>query len=230
MALTIHLCGPRPNDGPPPLRSAAFGALSVFGVLPFLLDWPAVTYTTLVGATGLIIFRGRAGWAVFVLAALADPFLLATISGHLGPAMLFVELLTVVYFQLLFAALFWLATMVRELTEARAELARVAVTGERLRFGRDLRDRLCSGLFEIARPLERAQRVATCHPEDAEAELAEALRLARRTSEDIRAIARGEARRPDVLVANDQSSRNAATSLRCSRGAPSNAASHWARL
>jgi signal transduction histidine kinase len=196
LVLTVHLARPRTDGGPPSYRRTAFTALAVLSTVPFLLGWPLATYTTLVGATALAIFRNRTGWTVFCVAAVADPLLTAVIShgGHLDPAAAFIDLVSVVYFQLLFYALFRLARMVNELTEAQAELARVTVTRERLRFGRDLNDRLGSGLLEVARSVARAQ---AAHSDEVEAELVEALRLARRTSEDTRSIAHGEQRGVD---------------------------------
>ena len=87
--------------------------------------------------------------------------------------------LTTLLAGLLTCAFSWLALVIADLHRTRAELARTAVTAERLRFSRDLHDLLGHSLSVIAVKAQAARRAA---PTDAEA----AVRHAR----DIETLAR----------------------------------------
>ena len=85
----------------------------------------------------------------------------------------------------------WSFTTNRELRLARRELARLAITEERLRFARDLHDLLGHTLSLIALKSELAGRLATSAPERAQAELADIERAARQALRDVRAAVAG---------------------------------------
>lgn len=73
-----------------------------------------------------------------------------------------------------------------ELTDARAELARLAVAQERERFARDLHDLLGHTLSVIALKAELAGRLLPSRVDDAEREIAEVEHVARRALSEVR--------------------------------------------
>ncbi|MGY1839156.1 MULTISPECIES: sensor histidine kinase [unclassified Modestobacter] len=79
----------------------------------------------------------------------------------------------------------------RELTEAREELARNAVTEERLRFARDLHDLLGHSLSLIALKSELARRLAERDPARAAAEMGDVEEAARRALAEVREAVSG---------------------------------------
>ncbi len=80
----------------------------------------------------------------------------------------------------------YLITVNRELQEAREELARNAVTEERLRFARDLHDLLGHSLSLIALKSELARRLAEADPARARQEMADVEAAARRALAEVR--------------------------------------------
>lgn len=75
---------------------------------------------------------------------------------------------------------------VRELRAARAEIARLAVADERLRFARDLHDRLGRSLSLIALKSELADQLAPVAPERAIAEIHDVEQVARTALQEVR--------------------------------------------
>ncbi len=78
-----------------------------------------------------------------------------------------------------------------ELSEARAELARMAVAQERERFARDLHDLLGHSLSVITLKAELAGRMLTDRPADAAREVAELERVARTALSEVREAVSG---------------------------------------
>jgi two-component system sensor histidine kinase DesK len=78
-----------------------------------------------------------------------------------------------------------------ELTEARAELARLAVAEERERFARDLHDLLGHSLSVIALKAELARRMLADGPDDAAKEVAELEQVARGALSEVREAVSG---------------------------------------
>jgi two-component system, NarL family, sensor histidine kinase DesK len=85
----------------------------------------------------------------------------------------------------------------RELTEARAELARAAVAAERERFARDLHDLLGHSLSVIAIKSELAGRLLPGSPERAAGEVADVEQVARQALREVRDAVSGY-RRPTL--------------------------------
>lgn len=79
-----------------------------------------------------------------------------------------------------------LIVTVEELRAAREELARLAVTEERLRFGRDLHDLLGHSLSLIAIKCELAGRLVQAQGEQAAAEIKDVEQVARRSLREVR--------------------------------------------
>ena len=90
-----------------------------------------------------------------------------------------------------------LVTTVRELREAREEIARLAVSEERLRFARDLHDLLGHSLSLIALKSELAGRLLPVAPEKAEEEMRDIEDVARRALREVREAVAGY-RRPSL--------------------------------
>jgi two-component system sensor histidine kinase DesK len=84
-----------------------------------------------------------------------------------------------------------------ELTEARAELARAAVSAERERFARDLHDLLGHSLSVIAIKAELAGRLLPDRHEEAAAEVADVEQVARQALREVRQAVSGY-RRPTL--------------------------------
>ncbi len=85
------------------------------------------------------------------------------------------------------------------LRRTRAELARAAVTEERLRIARDLHDLLGHSLSLITLKAELAGRILTADPDRAGREIAELEQVARQSLSDVRAAVAGY-RQPDLAA------------------------------
>lgn len=79
----------------------------------------------------------------------------------------------------------------RELRTAREEIARLAVSEERLRFARDLHDLLGHSLSAITLKSELAGRLARAQPERATAEMRDVERVAREALREVREVVGG---------------------------------------
>ncbi len=88
-------------------------------------------------------------------------------------------------------ALSRLSELVREVHETRDELARMAVTKERLRFARDLHDLLGYSLSSITLKSELIHRLIPTHPGRAMDEIADVLTISRQSLADVRRVASG---------------------------------------
>ncbi|MDC0772611.1 sensor histidine kinase [Streptomyces sp. HD] len=82
-----------------------------------------------------------------------------------------------------------LSALVGEVHASRGEMARTAVSQERLRFSRDLHDLLGYSLSAIALKSELIRRIVTTQPERATAEITEVLDISRQSLADVRMVA-----------------------------------------
>jgi len=89
------------------------------------------------------------------------------------------------------AGIIVLVAFVEELFAARAEVARMAVDAERLRFARDLHDTLGHNLSAIALKSELALRLIDRDPERTRAEFTDVHAIARESLRDVRAVVKG---------------------------------------
>ena len=99
--------------------------------------------------------------------------------------------ITIVSLTVFMAAFARLIRLSMELRRTRAELARAAVAGERVRIGRDLHDILGHSLTAITVKAALARRLAGRDPDGAAAEMADVERMAREALADVRATASG---------------------------------------
>ena len=88
---------------------------------------------------------------------------------------------------------------VAELRQTRAELARVAVAGERLRIARDLHDLLGQSLSLITLKAELSRRMLDTDTTSAAREMAELEAVARQSLSDVREAVAGY-RQPDLVA------------------------------
>ncbi|MGI5170455.1 sensor histidine kinase [Spirillospora sp. CA-253888] len=179
------------------LRPARAGAvLLVMGgvaVGALGLDRIGFEHASMVAATALFVLPRRVGWPLFAVGAVVGTWSQAqfTLQSGIWPgsganaALILVLLVSQVRAQLLYWGAMRLSDLVRELKAAGADLTEATLAAERARSGLQLRDRIGSSLFAIARHLDRARQ-----GDRPEGEVGEALRLARDTSEEIRSIAR----------------------------------------
>ena len=125
----------------------------------------AAAYALTVGALALGVGTGRG----FALGAVIEIFL--TGLGMIG--------------------VFRLVAANVELRQAREEIARLAVSEERLRFARDLHDLLGHSLSVVVLKSELASRLAARDPERAAAEMADVEKVARQALNDVREAVAG---------------------------------------
>lgn len=170
-----------------PRGYALLAALAVATYLPVvLLQNPFLGLPGLLAGSLLLVFPGRLGLLLFLLVA-------GTASGAhvlLGGDSLSIAwgfLVTMNHGVVVFA-LSRLRSMVQALSDARADLAELAVTRERLRFARDLHDLLGFSLSAIALKSELAHRLVDLDPARAGAELAGILDVSRQALTDVRAV------------------------------------------
>lgn len=142
----------------------------------YLFIYPAVnsglylarheSFRVVAGLTGLTLLAG-----LFAESSSTDVFTSVLLVGGIGMNTVF------------FSALM---TQNRELRRARAEITRLAVAEERLRFARDLHDLLGHSLSLIALKSELAGRLLSAHPERARTEIADVESVARTALQEVR--------------------------------------------
>ncbi|WP_158813135.1 sensor histidine kinase [Streptomyces rimosus] len=144
----------------------------------------------LVAGTALLVLPRAAAWTVFAAVTVGNEILLV----HLG-----ITQFTIVFYTgfmtamtgLVVFGLSRLTDLVAEVHRSRAELTRLAVTGERLRFARDLHDLLGYSLSTITLKCELANRLIPRDTGRAQQELVEVLHTSRQALADVRTVARG---------------------------------------
>ncbi|MGJ5828277.1 sensor histidine kinase [Streptomyces ossamyceticus] len=141
------------------------------------------------GASLLLVLRPTVAWPLFGLVAVAaastGPLLGMHFVGSVYIAVSTVLTGLIVY------GLNRLAQLVVEVHAAQTELARLAVTQERLRFARDLHDLLGYSLSAVTLKSELACRLVPAAPERALEELKSILEISRQALSDVRTVARG---------------------------------------
>ncbi|GAB3663017.1 hypothetical protein GCM10027589_26410 [Actinocorallia lasiicapitis] len=115
---------------------------------------------------------------------------ISTATGAPGLEALWIALSLPVYGLSAYATV-WLCLAVKELRDARTELARRAVGEERLRFARDLHDVLGHSLQAVALRAELAERLLAKDPDRVAKELEEIQRMARGAIQEVRDVVRG---------------------------------------
>ncbi|MEU1261049.1 histidine kinase [Streptomyces cellulosae] len=163
LAFTTHPCGGRDAVA----RRVALGLLAAVTcalAVAYGGDW--LLYFPLLGLATGVVLRGRPLLAVGAVVTAVGGGVAWYHDGWAGLDILYATAVSA----LVTATIVRLADTVRELREARRELARRAVEEERLRFSRDLHDLLGHTMSVIVVKSEAARRLA---PLDTEAALAQ---------------------------------------------------------
>ena len=166
---------------------AALAVLSVALTVGTGPPWLVLFIFSSASAAGYLSLRP----ALFAIGVLVG---LAAAAGLLvgAPGALLAEtLIRVVTVGIAIASLTRAVLMGRELQAARAEIARLAVAEERLRFARDLHDLLGRSLSLIALKSELAERLVATAPERATAEIGDAKTVARTALREVREAVAG---------------------------------------
>ena len=139
-------------------------------------------------AAGLLL---PAPVALGAIALTAAGVALAGLVSDEGAGALAATVLTIISIGVLMTAFGRVARMNRELESTREELARLAVSDERLRFARDLHDLLGHSLSVIALKSELAARVLETDPKRAAAELDDIQSVTRAALTEVRETVHG---------------------------------------
>jgi two-component system, NarL family, sensor histidine kinase DesK len=148
------------------LGMPGFLAGSSLLVLTPALAWPA--YAAILLCTDVLLFQVGFGWGEVAY---------TTVSTALTGLVVF--------------GLSRLSGMVAEVSRSRAELARLAVAQERLRFSRDVHDLLGYSLSTITLKCELVHRLVPQQNSRVQQELSEILQTSRQALADVRAVASG---------------------------------------
>ncbi|MFF6793543.1 sensor histidine kinase [Streptomyces filamentosus] len=138
-------------------------------------------------ASSLLVLRTALGWLAFGTVLVTTGLVQFAVGYGMGE--LAYNCVSTVLTGLVVYGLSRLADLIREVQTAREELARLAITQERLRFARDLHDLLGYSLSTITLKCELTSRLVRLDPERAETEITEILQTARQALADVRAVA-----------------------------------------
>ena len=190
----------RTNTPGPPDRWV-YGVLTAQLALSFALsatlgkDW-LVLYVYVAVACGAALPGRQSRWAVpVVVAVLAGTGAWVDAGGSLYPALLIPALLG----SFAMVGVKQLVRTMVELREARATVAHLAATEERLRLARDLHDLLGHSLSLITLKSELAGRMLPDRPEDAAQQVADIEKVSRQALVDVREAVSGY-RRPTLAT------------------------------
>lgn len=173
-----------------PAGVAALLAEVALAYLPFLVfgrSWAGVP-GFLAGSCLLVL--PRIPGAVAFLTVVGSATAIQVAVSH-DPLEVAYATATTVFGGLLVYGLTRLAGLVEELRDARLEVARLAVAGERLRISRDLHDLICTSISAITLKSELTARLIRTSPDRACEEISEVVDISRRTLDDVRSVARG---------------------------------------
>jgi len=135
----------------------------------------------------LLLIRQPLAWTYFTL-TVASMFLFAAHYYHDSANWIAYYVVATMLLGLITFGMTRLAQLVEDLYAMRSELARLAVTQERLRFARDLHDLLGYSLSSITLKSELTYRLVQKQPERAQRELAEILEISRQALADVREV------------------------------------------
>lgn len=189
-AVQFTVSSPRTRSWTLGKRTAALGVQALLSYLPLL--WFQVSWGSMQGplaATALLTLPVRLAWPAYgLIIAAIPPYALATGVSVVETCYLVIASgLT----GLVIYGLSRLADLVQELHATREQMAKMAVTQERLRFARDLHDLLGYSLSAIALKGELIQRLVHLRPDQAAEETADLLRVARQALSDVRLVSSG---------------------------------------
>ncbi|MFF0478796.1 sensor histidine kinase [Streptomyces sp. NPDC004284] len=169
------------------LTLAAQGVLSYLPLLWFGAYWGAMA--GFFAGSLLLVLRPAAGWTLYGLTALS--MVLPGVLYHLDVVDTVYLVQTTALTGLVVYGLSRLTSLVDQLHKARADLARLAVSNEQLRFSRDLHDLLGYSLSAVTLKSELIRRLIPTNPHRACDEVDEVLGISRQALADVRRVASG---------------------------------------
>jgi len=169
------------------LTLAAQGVLSYLPLIWFGVSWGAMA--GFFAGSVLLLLPARSGWTLYGLTTLS--LLIPGILNDRGVVDILYMCQTTALTGLVVYGLSRLTSLVDQLHRARADLARLAVSNEQLRFSRDLHDLLGYSLSAITLKNELIQRLIAANPSRAREEVDEVLVISRQALADVRRVARG---------------------------------------
>jgi two-component system sensor histidine kinase DesK len=187
VGLYLWLMFDEEDDGHAPRAVATLGALAAALSLEPTGAW-GMLFIYVAAAAGLRLPARTAGPAIFACAAAA--LVAGIVQGYPNEGLVTFAIypIGIGYLLLGFARM---ATINRELAEAREELAHLAVARERLRFARDLHDLLGHSLSVVALKSQLGRRLVRADPAGAERELADIEQVTRDALSEVREAVRG---------------------------------------
>ncbi|MBN3931832.1 histidine kinase [Streptomyces verrucosisporus] len=171
-------------------RCATLLAQAVLTYLPFLffgLNWGSMA-GPLAGSL-LLLLPGRVAWPSY--GVITSTMLAMTVSAGLDWVTVAYLTTSTMMAGLILYGTARLSDLVAEVQASRAEMARMAVTEERLRFARDLHDLLGYSLSAITLKSELIYRLVHSRPDRAREEIASVLEVSRQALSDVRLVASG---------------------------------------
>jgi len=169
------------------LPLAVLTALGLAQILGNGKDWLTLFIFVSASVGARLPGRQSAG----AVTALALVTIAAGWIAHAGVSLVAPTLVLVVFVGVIVISLVQVAATNRALRAARAEIARLAVNEERLRFARDLHDLLGHNLSHIALKSEVAEALVLTAPDHAIAAMREVAGVARTALQEVRATVSG---------------------------------------
>jgi two-component system sensor histidine kinase DesK len=158
--------------------------------LPFL--WLGTVWGGMAGflaGSALLVVAGPLRWVLY--SAIGVSVLLPALAAGLQAPDIAYFMISTLLTGLVIYAISSLSTLVLEINSTRAEMARMAVTRERLRVARDLHDLLGYSVSTITLKSELIYRLLPQNPSGARGQVVEVLDVARQALADVRQVARG---------------------------------------
>ncbi|MER5636428.1 histidine kinase [Kitasatospora sp. NPDC002227] len=172
------------------LRVITLGSQALLTYLPLIVfHWQWGSMGAFFAGSCLLLLPPRWGWSLYGLTGLS----MAVYAAFDGmPAVEVVYMGQSNYLGgLVVYGISWFTALVSVLHETRSELARMAVSNERLRFARDLHDLLGYSLSAISLKSELIRRLLPASPDRAREEVSEVLDISRQALADVRLVASG---------------------------------------